>query len=795
MTKNNKIKIIVIPFIITVIVVLIGLILGNFEPFGKNDVLSTYENGSYIGFFYEMYDTFHGGRFALISNVTGLPHDTTSNIAYYFSDPLNWTILLFPRQSLPTVFNILYVLKLGFASSSFAYFLLYLNPTIASTNTSNSDANKKGKTNFEIAINYKPKNQISSFIFDNILLWSLSLAYSLSSSFLIIGMNICYTSAMAILPLVVVGVLDIINNGKLLKFVIFYSISFYLNLHITLITSMFILLFFLTRDFNNKRHFIESLFSLVRGVIISFLFASPVIINSLHSPLILTNYRTNFPLFHINNPLDYSKQLFPGSGPSVLSLYLNNADLYFCFISILCLFLLLFNKSFRMSERIKDFVLFFVVFISASTTTFKHLLNCLLVSDGILYSYIIAFVGLYITYKALINISFQSLLSVNISALLTGVLVISCMLFSTMYDSSSIFIYSVELLFFYYFVLLIRASNSINNYIFYILVSIVILLEVCLSLPNQYKRLGNTVFAKGLTQTYSYEYYEVARSIQKLYPDSSVLIYNGEANNYDISVLSFLGYDYIINYNSSEIAPSLEKIDIDNDFPNISVYKNNYTLKTAYFPIDIEHFHYENSSPFLSFNNISRMVSDCEVYVQADPEVSVETTYDNKYVNFIISTEYNGDMYFKGYFINYLGYTEANETKNVMQSVPATSNDSYYYQLYSFNIDNYNEVFNRLCTNTQNTSILVNKKYNLSFSDNGYLSIPYYYDTSLSFYVNGNKVKPKQFYDYISIIPVNKGNNTVQIKYNPIYLIISFINIIIALIVTIVVKRGDNNDR
>ncbi len=795
MQKKDAKKIIITSFIITICIGTISLLLGGFSPFGKNNVLSTYDEGSYITVFYSFYDKFHGGDFSIIGSSIGLPHDTLSDFTYLFSNPLNWVILFFPRTALPIIFNILYVINLGFASSCFSCFLLYVNSKILSTELTSATINKadEEKNKFVIAKNFNPSKKIPSLIFNNILVVALSLCYSLSSGFLIIGMNISYISAMAIFPMIIVGLLELIYYKKIKLFVIFYSISFYLSFHITLMSSIFIIIFFFTRYYKNICNFTESLFSLIKAILLSYLFASPIILNSLHSPIV-RGYYDVFPIFHCSNLLDYFKQLLPGSSPSILSLYLNHVDIYIGFVTLLCIFMYLFNNSFSLHQRICDFILIISLFLSMPITTFKHLFNALLLTEDILYGYIFSFFGLYIAFITIKSINKQRLITVNISAIIIAALVVASMLYSTMYDSASLFFYALELLFIYYILISMTSSNSLNKYIFYLSISIIIIIESTISFSNGCKKLGSSMYSRSLSHTLNYEYYEVSRTIHKIDPNASIIVYNNEQNEYDISMLSLQGIDYILTNNSIEIAPFLEKVENISNNNTIDVYKNIYSINSAFLPNSIENTRYDKYSPFLSANDISRISGCSEVYSITDPNISYETSAKNDYINFTVTPQKSGDIYFRSYYINYLGNLEANEPKTTMQAIPKPSYDSYYYQVYVLDKENFKILYNKLIANTNNTIINSNlTKFDIH--ENGYIKTNYINDKSIQYKVNNHKVTGKSFYNSVSIIPVNSGLNTIEISYNPIFIVFSIINVIIAIIFTVTLggKKNENN--
>ena len=122
--KKNKI-VYLITFFIPFILSILCLLIGGFAPFGTKNIISAGNRNDFLPFFYEFYDHFHSNNLFFLDKTYGLGEDFISFATYYFSDPTNLIILLFPRTMLIGVINILFALKISAASVCCAYYLSY----------------------------------------------------------------------------------------------------------------------------------------------------------------------------------------------------------------------------------------------------------------------------------------------------------------------------------------------------------------------------------------------------------------------------------------------------------------------------------------------------------------------------------------------------------------------------------------------------------------------------------------------------------------------------------------------
>ena len=99
------------------------MIARQFHPFGNLSVLYSDMYHQYYPFFVEMRESILNGDGLLWNWSVGLGLDFLGLFAYYLASPLNWLSILVPESMLLGYFSMLLPLKLGFAGLFFALFL------------------------------------------------------------------------------------------------------------------------------------------------------------------------------------------------------------------------------------------------------------------------------------------------------------------------------------------------------------------------------------------------------------------------------------------------------------------------------------------------------------------------------------------------------------------------------------------------------------------------------------------------------------------------------------------------
>jgi len=125
--KNFLLKLqgnyLLIAFFIPFLGMTVLMILRQFHPFGNLSVLYSDMYHQYYPFFVEMRESILNGDGLLWNWSVGLGLDFLGLFAYYLASPLNWLSVLVPEGMLLGYFSMLLPLKLGFAGLFFALFL------------------------------------------------------------------------------------------------------------------------------------------------------------------------------------------------------------------------------------------------------------------------------------------------------------------------------------------------------------------------------------------------------------------------------------------------------------------------------------------------------------------------------------------------------------------------------------------------------------------------------------------------------------------------------------------------
>jgi len=799
--KNKKNSLLILTYILSftipVLTVLFSFINGELAPFGSRNVLSAGGFDSFIPYFYELYDRVHDGQSLVYSNTYGNGCDFTSLITYYLSDPTNFIILIFPRNCILTVLNFLYMFKIGLAGFSMSY---YLSHTFTNSFNVSEEFYNNGSDKKDVVIGGRNeyKNKILKAIFSiNWIIVAFSVAYAISTPLVTTGLNITYLSSIALFPIIVYGIDCILKDGKCFLFTIIFSVSIICNMYISIISFIFLLIYFITRDYKSIQHFIDSLFKFISSLIISLFLSGIVIVNNINSVFIKKEISLDFPFSLIDNPLDKFKQFLTRSTLSVFSLYNSNLDISFGIIFLLLIILSLFNKKESIKNRIIDIAILIFIFGGTVFSTINYLLNGFnfKYNNCHLYLFIFVFYSIYVSYKTIISFDSINTKSASISSglLLAGILAI--MIFLPLYDTREEIFISIEFLFFYFLLILIFANKSINIKLYVFLLAIIVLFEI---IPNSYINLckqGKSYFSKSVDNITSYKVYETIRNIKKDNDEARVEYIDILNHNSTPITNSFNGYDYIlVNEGAGNIDCNLEYIDTYYTRENksgIDIYKNPDAIHSAVLPYNISSYSYNEDYPFLSANILSTEYLDGkDLFSSSEMSVTAYTSGDKSEVKFSVTSANPGDVYAKMYSISHIGEVNTKKEIDVNQLSPTyyTKSVNYIYQIGLFEYNNYKDIVNSL--HNSDSIIKFNEKNTVDAYNDSYLITGYPIIKSLNYYVNGKRIKPINFFEDNSIIPLVEGKNEIIIKYSPKYLICGLFMMFLGILLVYIRKKG-----
>ena len=215
LSRDKKIRLdpLAAAFAIPCVGMLFVMLISQYEPFGQYSMLYSDMYHQYYPFFVAFRDALRSGNGLLYTWSVGLGMDYLGLIAYYLASPLNLLSVLVPEMWLLEYFSLMMPVKLGFAGLCFALFLRGVF----------------GKKDVSIAF-------FGGFY--GLCAWALGFQW-----------NIMWLDTFAVLPLVVLGMVELLKEKKFVLYTLslFFSVS--ANYYIGLFTCIFVFLLFFVYQF------------------------------------------------------------------------------------------------------------------------------------------------------------------------------------------------------------------------------------------------------------------------------------------------------------------------------------------------------------------------------------------------------------------------------------------------------------------------------------------------------------------------------------------------------------------
>ena len=110
-------------FLIVFIILLFLFIIKKYAPFGQNSLATMDAKIQYLDFFMYLKDVLSGENSINYSFSSGLGQDTIAVFSYYLLSPFNIFVIFFDKVNIESFFNLIFLLKVSVAGLTFAYFL------------------------------------------------------------------------------------------------------------------------------------------------------------------------------------------------------------------------------------------------------------------------------------------------------------------------------------------------------------------------------------------------------------------------------------------------------------------------------------------------------------------------------------------------------------------------------------------------------------------------------------------------------------------------------------------------
>lgn len=345
-------------------------------PFGEESVLVLDLNGQYVYFFEGLRDILLGESSPIYSFSRALGGEFFGIFAYYLSSPFSFLVLLFPKSIITEALLLMFLLKVGSCGLTFG---IYIEAT-----------RKRSKT--------------ATVMF--------SCMYALCAYAVVMQHNTMWIDNMILLPLVMLGIENLIKYGKFKLYVISLALAIFSNFYIGYMMCIFSAAYFFYAYFSRepgernplgmRHHFAKS-----AGRFALFSFIAAAICAAL---LLCTYYSLGFGKTEFSNPnfafdqkfdwMDLASKLFIGSYDTV-----RPEGLPFVYCGTLTLILLplyFFAPHIKTREKVASSLLIAFFLLSFNITTLDLFWHGMQRPNWLnyRYSFMLCFIMVLLAYKA-----------------------------------------------------------------------------------------------------------------------------------------------------------------------------------------------------------------------------------------------------------------------------------------------------------------------------------------------------------------------------------------------------------
>ncbi len=245
-----------------VFAIFLGIFLGKgIYPFGKNSLIWGDMHDQVTAFYYHFYDIFHGDASFLVTFQAGGGINFIGILAYYIMSPVNFLLLLFPRDDLYLAASLLIACKVWLSSLTALYFIR----------------------------SYFKKLPSALAIF-------LALSYAFSGYVLCMYQITSWMDAVYLFPLVVIGLKKVLDLEKPQMYLFFLTMSLICSFYVSFMIIIFIFLssYLYLLVYHDKEHRKKAMLSLGISTIFSILLSLFVVVPAFHQISQSSRFASNF---------------------------------------------------------------------------------------------------------------------------------------------------------------------------------------------------------------------------------------------------------------------------------------------------------------------------------------------------------------------------------------------------------------------------------------------------------------------------------------------------------------------
>lgn len=769
--KENKRSI--ITFLIAFIIINIVFAINEITPYGMHTTLKVDYFHQYGPMLKEMWYRITHFKSLLYSYNMSMGLPIYRNFFNYLASPFNFILIFFTEKTILTGYSFIIMLRVSVCASIFNYYLEH---------------------------KFKDKNSIYIY---------LSLLYAFSNYFVSYYWNIMWMDGMAFLPLIVLGIENIINDKKYLLYIISLTITIISNYYIGFVCCIFSVIYFIFyliyktkfKSLKNKKYLRETLqkvliytlSSISVGLLVSF-FALPLFKSlstiSATSDLWPTSqyYDFSFIEFMINHLSCIETMAFktdPTNAPNIS-----------CgIISISLLLLFIFNKDIKIKTKITYISILIIISLAFFIPQFDFIMHALHVPNDLpyRYSFLYSFILMIICSYSIKNIKGLNPIIVIVSYLLPVIFLLVIKMCNLGNVDGKVLLVNLVLITLYFILYLIyyydKKTSKYLKYALILIASVEIICNINFNwihtddindMYEYYDLIKETV--KKLDKVEENNFYRLEKTFSITLNDTSWYNYNGITtfssmeyermamlhHNLGINGNLINSYEFFLNTPVYNIMFDLKYLlgysyDKDNyeliyENDKFNTYKFKYNTNLLYsVNNDIKDYKLENNNPILNQNNF--------VYLSTGIDnIFDKLNYKNKKIIDVTDGLSLMEYTYKNNYINNYFYNNCDAEFYII-------NDTIYYK--NDEILKYISPEYYSSTNQLDENMLIN-----FISDNDEFKIligTYYNENDIEVYsINSNKfnkannvlmqdkVKIEIFKDtYIKANVNNKSNNTI----------------------------------
>lgn len=511
--KRNRAKgYLWIAFFVPMLLMVIGFVLQRVHPFGEQQILVMDFWHQYYPFLRLLHEKLQSGGSLLYTWESGMGSNFLSMMAYYAASPLNLLTALVPEHFLREAVTVILLLKIGFAGLFFACFL---------------------KRTFH-------RNDFSLCIF--------SVMYALCSYMLGYYWNIIWLDTVALLPLVILGLLQLVRDGKYRLYVIALGLSLLTNYYIGMFTCIFAVIAYLCLCifYLRSRQLLGRSLAMLGGSLLGGALAAVLLVPAYYALQLTYNVQNTFPTtleFYESwrtlaaNLISYhaptAKEGLPNLASGVLSLVLIGPFLR--------------SGKIHIREKVCAVLVLAFLLISCNCNVLNYIWHGFHFPNMLpfRFSFLFSFAILTVAYRAFLLILDQTCKILDILAMLLMSVVVFVISYGVQENQAVYWTFATMIL--YILILLLGFRRIFGKNLMYAALSVVLLFEMF-----ENTRIGTETVSTSDYASYPSMSEEVSSLLEQIEQQDDTLFYRTEmSSNYTLNDPALYGYRGLSQFSST----------------------------------------------------------------------------------------------------------------------------------------------------------------------------------------------------------------------------------------------------